>query len=185
MAGVNAAKRVRREPPLILGRDEAYIGVLIDDLVTKGCLEPYRMFTSRAEHRLLLRIDNADLRLTPKGRDAGLIDDAQWDSFCARRNRYIRNEGTLKRVRLRTTDGQHETAWRMLTRAGSGCGLSQRPVRCSWTSTCTAGMQTSTVSKRRHGWKATSDARQSRMRDATERTVARFLPGSPTRQCQG
>ena len=61
------------------------------------------MFTSRAEHRLLLRIDNADLRLTPAGRDAGLIGDAQWDSFCARRNRYVRNEGTLKRVRLRTT----------------------------------------------------------------------------------
>ena len=120
VAGVNAGKRVRREPPLILGRDEAYIGVLIDDLVTKGCLEPYRMFTSRAEHRLLLRIDNADLRLTPAGRDAGLIGDAQWDSFCARRNRYVRNEGTLKRVRLRTTDGQHETAWRMLTRAGVG-----------------------------------------------------------------
>ncbi|HZA34538.1 MAG TPA: FAD-dependent oxidoreductase, partial [Vicinamibacterales bacterium] len=120
LAGVNAAKHVRREPPTILGRDEAYIGVLIDDLVTKGCLEPYRMFTSRAEHRLLLRIDNADLRLTPMGREAGLIDDAHWDRFCARRNRYAKNEGTLKRVVLRTPDGQHETAWRMLTRAGVG-----------------------------------------------------------------
>jgi tRNA uridine 5-carboxymethylaminomethyl modification enzyme len=120
IAGVNAAKRVRREPPLILGRHEAYIGVLTDDLVTKGCLEPYRMFTSRAEHRLLLRIDNADLRLTPLGREAGLIDDIQWDRFCARRNRYSKNAGTLKRVVLPTTDGQHETAWRMLKRAGVG-----------------------------------------------------------------
>ena len=89
----------------MLGRDEAYIGVMVDDLITHGCMEPYRMFTSRAERRLLLRADNADLRLTPAGRRVGLVSDERWELFERRRARLERNRAAVAAALVRPPGG--------------------------------------------------------------------------------
>src|SRR5438874_4684814 len=103
MAGINAALQVKQQPPLILDRTEAYTAILIDDLISKGTNEPYRMFTSRAEFRLHLRIDNADRRLTPHGRRVGLISDQAWEDFGAKEDRQEKLKKLLESTKLTPT----------------------------------------------------------------------------------
>ena len=116
-AGLNAALQCRGEGPWMPGRDEAYLGVLVDDLITKGVNEPYRMFTSRAEFRLQLREDNADMRLTEVGRQMGLVDDARWDSFSRKRDAVSRETERLKSTWVNPRVVSAEEAERVLGKA--------------------------------------------------------------------
>ena len=127
VAGANAALSVADREPWCPRRDEAYIGVLIDDLVTRGTTEPYRMFTSRAEYRLSLREDNADLRLSPKGRELGLVDDERWQVFTAKREMVETETTRLAGITVRPADVPSDSGIGPLSRDAAAYDLLRRP----------------------------------------------------------
>ena len=162
IAGINAACRLGRKDPVIIARSEGYTGILIDDLITKGADEPYRMFTSRAEHRLHLRIDNADLRLTPVGRRAGLVTDARWEL-------YLRKQRQVEELRAAL---QHHRNGQWLKRTESSLAGVSAWVREVLGEDPVAGVVTTVETETKYsGYISQQERQMERLKDAERRPI--------------
>jgi tRNA uridine 5-carboxymethylaminomethyl modification enzyme len=194
LAGINAARFVRDESGWSPRRDEAYLGVLVDDLITRGVTEPYRMFTSRAEYRLQLREDNADLRLTERGRELGVVDDVRWDAYARKRDAIAQEQERLKSTSVNPAVVSRHDAERVLgqpmEREYTLQELLRRPgVTYASLMTLPAPVLRSPIRSLPSRWKsrpstrATSTASRKRLRGAQEKRAGRFPPISITGRC--
>ncbi|MGC8792676.1 MAG: tRNA uridine-5-carboxymethylaminomethyl(34) synthesis enzyme MnmG [Bryobacteraceae bacterium] len=198
MAGINAARRIGGLDPIVLSRTEAYTGILIDDLVTKGVDEPYRMFTSRAEYRLHLRIDNADERLTPVGRRAGLVSEERWNLYLKKQQQRLRLSRLLEETRLDRErfphlprlDGERPTAAQWLKRPEARIALLEDWVRNVLGEEPAKGLLTSLETEIKYaGYIAQQERQIERLRQAEARAIPegfRFagLPGLSREICE-
>ena len=167
IAGMNAALAIRGKAPLVIGRTEGYTGILVDDLISKGCDEPYRMFTSRAEFRLHLRIDNADERLTPMGRAAGLVTDARWKLYERKQSQKAQLRGWLEQKKV---NGEKAPDW--LKHTGSKIETLRAEIRAHLNAEPVHGLLTTVETEIKYaGYLAQQERQIQRLRDSEGRLI--------------
>src|SRR5208337_4826478 len=173
IAGLNAARRIGKQDPVIIGRTQGYTGILIDDLISKGADEPYRMFTSRAEFRLHLRIDNADERLTPIGRKVGLVTDQRWDLYLRKQEQKQRVLKVLETTRIDCeSSDDHPTAIQWLRRPEAKIAALSGKIRQALTEEPVHGLLTTIETEAKYaGYIAQQERQIERLRDSEGRRI--------------